>query len=93
MNQSELIIKTAQASGVSKKDVEKVLKAATAAISAELQEGGSAALTGLGTLSVNQRKARTGHNPKTKEPIQIPAKKVPHFSAAKALKDAVGGAK
>jgi len=91
MNQSELILKTAQTTGVSKKDVEAVLKTAGDIVTASLAEGGEAVLPGIGKLSVSQRAARTGHNPKTKEPIQIPAKKVPHFSAAKALKDAVAG--
>ena len=40
-----------------------------------LQEGTTVELTGLATLSVEMSKARTGHNPKTREPIQIPAKK------------------
>lgn len=40
-----------------------------------LQEGTAVELTGLATLSVEMTKARTGHNPKTREVIQIPAKK------------------
>lgn len=89
MNQSELIIKTAQISGVSRKDVEHVLKTAGDVVKSALVEEGDAVLPGLGSLSVKARAARTGHNPKTGEAIQIPAKKVPHFSAAKSLKDAV----
>ncbi len=89
MNQSELILKTAQISGVSKTNVEKALKAAGDVITAELLEGGEATLPGLGKLSVTTRAARTGHNPATGKPMEIAAKKVPHFSAAKALKDAV----
>jgi len=89
MNQSELILKTAQISGVSKANVEKALKAAGDVVSAALAEGDEATLPGLGKLSVSARAARTGRNPASGEPMQIPAKKVPHFSAAKALKDAV----
>ncbi|MGL5955549.1 MAG: HU family DNA-binding protein [Brevinema sp.] len=40
-----------------------------------LQKGVAVELTGLATLSVEMSKARTGHNPKTREVIQIPAKK------------------
>lgn len=87
MNQSELIIKVASISGQSKKTVEAVLKTAADCIQAELQEGGEAALPGLGKLSVKAKHARKGRNPKTGEEIEIPAKTVPHFSAAKALKD------
>ena len=43
----------------------------------------------FGTFEVRERAARTGHNPKTKEPMQIPASKVPAFKAGKVLKDTV----
>lgn len=89
MNQSELILKTAQISGLSKKDVELALKTAGDVVQAALVEEGEAVLPGIGRLSVKTREGRTGRNPKTGEAIQIAAKKVPHFSAAKALKDAV----
>lgn len=89
MNQSELILKTAQISGLTKKDVEHVLKTAGDVVQAALAEEGEAVLPGLGKLSVKTRAAREGRNPATGEAMQIAAKKVPHFSAAKALKDAV----
>jgi DNA-binding protein HU-beta len=91
MNQSELVIKTAQVSGVSKKDVEHVLKTAGDVIAAALVEEGEAVLPGLGKLSIKTRAARTGRNPATGETMQIAAKMVPHFGATKALKDAVAG--
>lgn len=46
-----------------------------AEVISSLQEGTAVELTGLATLSVEMTKARTGHNPKTREVIQIPAKK------------------
>ena len=89
MNQAELIAKVAAISGESRKAVEAVLKTTADVITAELEEGGEVALPGLGKLQVKSREARSGRNPKTGEEISIPAKKVPHFAAAKALKDAV----
>ena len=89
MNQAELIAKVAAISGESRRAVEAVLKTTADVITAELEEGGEVALPGLGKLQVKSREARTGRNPKTGEEISIPAKKVPHFAAAKALKDAV----
>lgn len=89
MNQSELISKVAAISGESRKAVEAVLKTTADVIGATLGEGDEVALPGLGKLSVAHSAARTGRNPKTGEAIQIPAKQKPHFSAAKALKDAV----
>ena len=89
MNQSELILKTASITGESKKTVEAVLKTASDVIQAELHGGGEATLHGLGKLTVKDKPARKGRNPKTGEEIDIPAHRAPKFSAAKALKDAV----
>jgi DNA-binding protein HU-beta len=47
------------------------------------------AIPSLGTFEIKERTARTGHNPRTGEKVEISAKKVPAFKAAKALKDAV----
>lgn len=90
--QAELIANIASISGESRKTVEHVLKTTADVIHATLAEGGDVPLPGLGKLAVRAREARVGKNPKTGEPVSIPAKRVPHFSAAKALKDAVGGA-
>ena len=92
MNQSELIAKVAAISGQTKAASEAVLKAAADVAAATLKEGEEVVLPGLGKLVVKTRAAREGRNPKTGETIQIPAKRVPDFAAAKVLKDAVGGA-
>ena len=47
-------------------------------------------VTGLGTFRVTQRAARQGRNPNTGAAIQVPAKRAVKFTAAKAVKDAVG---
>ena len=44
---------------------------------------------GLGKVSMKQRKARTGFNPKTQAKIQIPAKTVVKFRLSKTAKDAI----
>lgn len=46
-------------------------------------------LPGLGKLVLADRAARVGRNPKTGEPLQIPAKTVLKFRIAKAAKEAV----
>ena len=46
---------------------------------------------GFCSIVVKKRAARVGRNPKTKEPIEIPASTVPVFKAGKVLKDIVGG--
>ncbi|SDI52541.1 HU family DNA-binding protein [Propionivibrio dicarboxylicus] len=89
MNQSELVSKVASISGATRKSVEAILKTTADVIAAELYEGGEVTLPGLGKLQSKDKPARTGRNPSTGETIQIPAKRVPHFTAAKMLKDAL----
>ena len=54
-----------------------------------LKNGEKVSLVGFGTFEVRERKERQGRNPQTREPMTIPASKLPAFSAGKALKDAV----
>jgi DNA-binding protein HU-beta len=89
MNQSELILKTAQISGLPRVAVENALKVAGDVIVSALTEGGEATIPGLGKLVVKDTPARIGRNPRTGEPANIPAHKAVKFRAAKALKDAV----
>ena len=46
-------------------------------------------ITGFGKFYVQQRDARQGINPQTKQRINIPASKVPKFTAGNALKDSI----
>ena len=89
MNKTELITITAENSGLSKKDAERVLNAAIDAITASLVNGDKVQISGFGSFETKDREARMGRNPHTKESIEIPATRVPGFKASKALKDAV----
>ncbi len=89
MNKTELISVIADKSGLSKKDSEKALNATVDAITAALKAGDKVQLVGFGSFEVKTRAARMGRNPKTKTAIEIPASKVPHFKAGKALKDTI----
>ena len=89
MNKTELVAAIAEKAELSKKDSEKALNAALEAITEELTRGGKIQLIGFGSFEVKSRAARTGRNPKTKEPIAIPASTYPVFKAGKALKDEV----
>jgi DNA-binding protein HU-beta len=89
MNKAELIEAAAETTGLTKKDTDATLTAILKAIEASLAVGDDITLVGFGTFSVGERKARTGRNPRTGLPIEIPAKRVPTFSAGKNLKAAV----
>ena len=92
MNKSELVAAMSEKSELSKKDVEKALKAFTDVVAEELKKGEKIQLDGFGTFEVSERAARTGLNPRTKETIEIAASKAPKFKAGKALKDLVNEA-
>lgn len=89
MNKTELIAAVAEKTGMSKKDTEAVVSATLCAITDALKAEGKVQLVGFGSFEVKTRAARTGLNPRTKEPVEIAATKVPVFKAGKALKDAV----
>ena len=89
MNKDELIDAVASKTGVSKKETEDLINATLDVIEKTMVQGDKVALTGFGVFSVNQRAARVGINPQTKEKLQIPAMKVPKFKAGNSLKDAV----
>lgn len=100
MNQKELIEavtedvnKGYEAEGkttkISKAVTGDVLKSFVTVSTAALKKGDSIALSGFGTFKSVHRDATTGRNPATGATINIPAKNVPKFKAAKALKDAL----
>lgn len=89
MNKAELINAVAEKAGLSKKDAELAVNATIESITDALTKGDKVQLVGFGGFEVKERAARTGRNPKTREPIEIPASKMPVFKAGKALKDAV----
>ena len=89
MNKTELIDKIAAGAGISKADSKKALDATVNALKEALIAGDKIQLVGFGTFSVNERPAREGTNPATKEKIQIAAKKVAKFKAGAELADAL----
>lgn len=89
MNKTELIEKIAVGAEISKDSAKKALEATLEAVKNALIEGDTVQLIGFGTFSVNERPAREGINPATKEKITIAAKKVAKFKAGAALADAI----
>ena len=89
MNKNDLIASVASSADLSKADAGGAVDAVLDAISGSLSQGEEIRLVGFGTFSVANRAATTGRNPRTGEPIQIPASKQPKFKAGKALKQAV----
>lgn len=89
MTKADLINAIAEKADFSKKDSEKALNAVISSITDALVSGDKVQIVGFGTFEVRQRDAKEAINPRTKEKIQIAAKKAPAFKAGKALKDVV----
>ena len=89
MNKNELITAMSEASGLPKKDCEIALNAFTGVVENALKAEDKVQLVGFGSFEVKTRAARTGRNPRTKEPVEIAASKAPVFKAGKALKDGI----
>lgn len=85
MNKTELVSAIADKAGLSKADSKAALEAALEAISGALKKEDKVQLLGFGTFAVTEKPAREGINPRTKEKIQIPARKVVKFKAADLL--------
>lgn len=89
MNRSELIKMMANGERISSKTSEKVIYLFINAIKIALSKGEKVTISGFGTFSISQRKARKGRNPKTGEVITISEKKVPRFKPSESLRQAV----
>jgi DNA-binding protein HU-beta len=89
VNKTELIEKIADQANGSKSEAQKFFEAFTDVVTSELKKGNQVQITGFGKFYVQKRDAREGINPQTKQKINIPASKVPKFTAGNALKDSI----
>lgn len=89
MNKTELVNAIAEQANLTKVEAKAALDATIAAITNALAAGDKVALIGFGTFGVAEKGARTGINPRTKETINIPARKVVKFKAGAELGDKV----
>jgi DNA-binding protein HU-beta len=89
VNKAELIASVAEKSNMTKKAASDAVEAVFASISDALAAGDKVTIVGFGTFEVRDRKARQGVNPSTKEPIMIPATRVPAFKPGKSLREVV----
>ncbi|MEM8808222.1 MAG: HU family DNA-binding protein [Cyanobacteria bacterium P01_G01_bin.38] len=89
MNKGELLDTVAEKTGVSKKVADAVVAATIDSIMEAVSDGDKVTLIGFGSFEPRDRRQREGRNPKTGEPMIIPATTVPAFSAGKAFKELV----
>jgi DNA-binding protein HU-beta len=89
MNKQEIVAKIAKDTGITKTSAAAALHSIIDGITKSLKKGDPVAFVGFGTFKTANRKARTARNPQTGAAIKVPKRRVPRFSAGKALKQAV----
>lgn len=89
MNKAELVKSVSEKAGLTKQQASDAVDAVTSTIVEGLQSGDELALKGFGSFSVQTRPARTGRNPKTKEELHIPEKKIAKFKFSSEVKKAL----
>lgn len=89
MNKTELISIVADEAGISKKDADKAVNVLLEKIEEAVAKDEKVQIVGFGTFELHNRSARQGRDPRTNQPITIPASRVPAFKAGKAFKTAV----
>jgi integration host factor subunit beta len=89
MTKAELVEDVARAAELTKKDAERLVEIVFESIIETLNKGEKIELRGFGSFRVRERGARRGRNPKTGDPVDIPAKRVPYFKPGKELKELI----
>jgi DNA-binding protein HU-beta len=90
MNKTDFIAAVAENAGITKIDAKKAVDAFAKIIESAIKKGEKVSILGFGSFSVIEKSARKGVNPKTKEPINIPARKAVKFKPGTGLARVVG---
>jgi DNA-binding protein HU-beta len=93
MTKNELARELAEELDMPRRQVVEIIDALLDKFTDVLKSGDKVQLTPFGQFKVRDRAARIARNPKTGEPIKVPAKRVLKFIAGRTLKEAVGTAK
>lgn len=88
MTKADLVEQVAEAigPGVTKKDCALVVDGLLNAVKLALANGDNIEIRGFGTFKVRKRKTRMARNPRTGEPVEVPARYVPVFKPSKHLR-------
>lgn len=89
MNKAELTEKVREATGLSRSQAESAVDETLGAVVGTIKAGERVSLFGFGTFTPSARAARTGRNPRTGDPVKIPATKGVRFAPASAFKSAL----
>ena len=93
MTKSELIDAMAARANLTKARAELVVNCIFDAMTEALERGEGIEIRGFGSFTVRPYKAYSGRNPRTGEPVPVPAKRLPFFKVGKELKELVNGSR
>ena len=88
MNKVEFVKHVAQQHQCTQIEAEKTIDMFTSSVIDAMGKGNEISLIGFGNFSVSKVAGRTGRNPKTQEPLQIPSYNQVKFNVGQKLKDA-----
>jgi DNA-binding protein HU-beta len=91
VTKSEFVDQVASRADLGKKEAGDAVDAVLATIQDALARGSDVTFSGFGKFHVAERGARQGVHPRTGQPIQIAASRVPRFTAGSGLKKSVKG--
>lgn len=89
LNKHEFVTLLAERCEISKREAAEMYDDVFGTLADIIASGEEVAIPGLGRVKIAERAARIAHNPKTKDKIEVPAKKAPKFQFAKNIKEAV----
>ena len=89
MNKSDLIEPISTGAGITKVQANQALDTLVEGITGALKKGDRVTLVGFGTFSTSNRKARTGRNPRSGQPLKIAARRVAKFTTGPRLQAAI----
>ena len=88
MTKSELIARLAEQNpSLYHRDLEQLVNTVFETITKALEDGDRVELRGFGAFSVREREARIGRNPRTGEPVNVEAKRMPFFKMGKGMRE------
>ena len=89
MSKQDLVAYMAEETGLTKADATRALDAMMKGVTEGLKKQGKVTLTGFATFTAKKKEAKTGRNPKTGEPVKIPARVAATIKAGSKLKEAL----
>jgi len=89
MNRDDLVEVVAEKHSIAKTQARELVDTVFDTIKTEVKKGREVKVAGFGIFERTKRKARTGRNPQTGEPVEIPASNVPKFRAGTGFKELV----